>query len=109
MHKEHKSKHASLLKEKRKITKNSVCLHSHLDTINMSLELLRSEQSYKMNMAVNQAKREERCHFAAVIRTQKDEGSHMMDEGRKLQSSSMVCMFSVLSDEHLHSTYTYSF
>ena len=109
MHNEHKSKHASLLKEKRKITKNSICLHSRLDTINMSLELLRSEQSYKMNMAVNQAKREEIYHFATVIRTQKDEGSKMMDEGRKIQSSYMVCMFSVLSDEHLYYTYTYSF
>ena len=75
----------------------------------MSLELLRSEQSYKMNMDVNQAKREEIYHFATVIRTQKDESSKIMEGGRKVQASSMVCMFSVLSDEHLHSTYIYSF
>ena len=75
----------------------------------MSLELLRSEQSYQMNMAVNQAKREERYHVATVIRTQKDESSKMMEEGRKVQASYMVCMFSALSDEHLHSTYIYSF
>ena len=57
----------------------------------MSLELLRSEKSYKMNMDVNDAKQEERCHYAAVIQTQKDEGRKMKDEGRKMQSSSMVC------------------
>lgn len=109
MHKEHKSKNATLLKEKRKITKNSICLHSRLDTINMSLELLRSEHSYQLNMAVNQAKREERYHFATVIRTKKDESSKMMEEGRKVQAFSMVCMFSLLSDEQPHSTYIYSF
>ena len=109
MHKEHKSKNATLLKEKRKITKNAICLHSRLDTINMSLELLRSEHSYQLNMAVNQAKREERYHFATVVRTKKDESSKMMEEGRKVQAFSMVCIFSLLSDEQPHSTYIYSF
>jgi len=96
LHKDHKSKQTSILKEKLKMNKNSASLHSRLDNINMSLELLRSEQLYNMNMAVNDTNREERCHFAMVIQTRKDEGKKMKEESRQMQSYSMVCSLSYM-------------
>ena len=77
LHKDHKSKQASLIREKCKIDKDSVSLHSCLDSINMSFELLRSEQHYNINTAVNEAKQDEICHYSMVIQTQKDEGRKM--------------------------------
>ena len=74
-----------LVREKRGMDKHSVGLHLRLDSISISLDLLRSEQSYNISSAVIDTKQEERSRYAEVLQTQKEECC-------KLLSTSMVCL-----------------
>ena len=74
MDREHKAKEALLRKEKRQADKSLVLLNNTWSNINKDLELLKTERSYDSSIAVNDAKREERCHYTSIVQAQKDQG-----------------------------------
>jgi len=82
--KEHRSKEATLLKDKRDLKKQVVHINAIIESNITDIMLLQDKQAYNVTTAIATAKREERQHFASVVKTQKD-------KGRKLQSTSVIC------------------
>jgi len=81
--KEHRSKEATLLKDKRVLEKQVVHINATIELKNTAITLLQDEQAYNVTTAIAATKTEERQHFGSVVKTQKYKGC-------KLQSTSVV-------------------
>ena len=83
LEKQYKAKQALQWRENRKANKSLVVLTDTLSNRNKDLELVEADRSYHISVAINDAKREERCHYTTIVQAQKD-------QGHKLKSASMV-------------------
>jgi len=85
------------VKELRRVDKKMVLLDDTLEKTVHSLALLRGEQNYATNVAVKNAKQEERGHFTTVVQ-------HERDHSRKLKTVVMVSSFCLY---HLVNVFTH--
>ena len=75
--KHHKVKEASLLRNIHLANKDLVNLGSSLDNTTKALDLMESQHTYNVNVAVKDAKNIERSHFSDVVKTEKELGSKL--------------------------------
>ena len=61
------------MKELRRVDKKMVVLDDTLEKTVHALTLLQGEQSYTTNVAVKNAKQEEREHFIPVVQNERDQ------------------------------------
>ena len=82
---------ASFVKELRRVDKKMVVLDDTLEKTVHALALLRGEQNYATNVAVKNAKQEERDHFTTVVQ-------HERDQSRKLKTVGVVSSYLISFD-----------
>jgi len=87
---EHKAKEAMYLKDKQNTDKSLVILNDTLSKKNKVLGMMEADQSYCVIIAVNHARRSERCHYTSVVQVQKDLVQTKKGKGVTLKSASMV-------------------
>ena len=87
---EHKVKEALHLKDKQTTDKSLVILNDTLAQKTKVLNMMEADQSYRVSIAVNNARRTERCHYANQVQVQKDLVRTEKGRGATLKNASVV-------------------
>jgi len=87
---EHKGKEALHLKDKQTTDKSLVILNDTLAQKTKVLNIMEADQSRRVSIAINNARRTERCHYANEVQVQKDLVRTEKGHGVTLKSASMV-------------------